>query len=202
MKNFNLVAPIYDPVKRLIFGSVPDQAAACFLDRIQPEDRVLILGGGAGEILKSIKSEKITYVDNSEKMVRKARSQNPNVTFVIRSFEDFHSPKKFDWTICPYFLDVFPESKLPEMVEKIKSLLGENGHLIVTDFQVTRRSQRLLIVIMYTFFVVTTQIRHFSIPPIDQRLLQSGFYEQESEFFLNAFIFSRIYTLGGNPRRK
>lgn len=199
MKNFNLVAPIYDPVKRLIFGSVADKAAACFFDRIHSSDQVLILGGGSGEILQTIRAEKIAYVDSSEKMMRKARSLNPSATFITRSFEDFHTLEKFDWIICPFFLDVFPASKLPKMVEKLKSLLKESGSLIVADFQATRPSQRFLIAVMYTFFVLTTQIRHFRIPPIHPCLLHSGFCEQESKFFLNAFIFSRIYCLGGNP---
>ncbi|MFY0599203.1 MAG: class I SAM-dependent methyltransferase [Cyclobacteriaceae bacterium] len=195
MNDFNRIAGIYDPIKNLVFGDKLDNASIHFLDRIQEGERVLILGGGSGKILKSITSNaQITYVERSQVMIRYAKQNaKEGVVFVCDDFMEFDSSVKFDWVVCPYLLDVFGLENLKLAVRKIHDLLEPDGKLMVTDFQKGAWYQNLFVRFMYLFFGWTTNIETKSLNNIHQVITEKGFFEKELHFFVNRMVFSRVY---------
>ena len=165
VNNFDRIAPIYDLLAKLVFGNALKRAQTEFLHLIQPNSKVLVLGGGTGwiiqEILNREKSVEIFYLEKSQKMIEIAQqkvreedlskirfiwsdieSWNSNDVLVgentNKGKEDRESYQKYDAILCNFFLDVFEEEKLKRIVlPKIKGLLSDTGVLLASDFQNT-----------------------------------------------------------------
>ena len=75
---FDLLASRYDSMAYLIFGRSIRISQCAFINEIDDEANILILGGGTGWILNEIFEKKpkvrITFVDNSSAMIDKAKS--------------------------------------------------------------------------------------------------------------------------------
>ncbi|MEP4535064.1 MAG: class I SAM-dependent methyltransferase [Cyclobacteriaceae bacterium] len=195
MNDFDKIAGFYDPIKRLIFGRKLNQAYQYYLPRLNEGDHVLIIGGGTGKILRHIPfNVRVTYVEKSRVMIKYAR-QNASLDteFYWADFLHFESPDSYDWVICPFFLDVFDSEHLAQAIAKIRTLLKEEGKLIVTDFKPGERLQKLFVKVMYWFFKITTNIEAGKLLDINKHVLKSGFEGDESVFFMKNLIFSRIY---------
>ena len=52
LNQFDLVAPFYDALSRLVFGDQIVKSQTHFLHQVQKDDQVLILGGGTGQIFE------------------------------------------------------------------------------------------------------------------------------------------------------
>ncbi|MBV6639838.1 MAG: class I SAM-dependent methyltransferase [Cyclobacteriaceae bacterium] len=189
MNDFDGIAWCYDPLKRLIFGDTLDRASSHFLPKINPGARILILGGGTGKILQDVPDGvHITFLDKSEKMLQLAQKRpQKNVEFVNADFLNFQPPLKFDWVICPFFLDLFDSGTLNKVIRKIADVLVPGGELLVSDF--TYRKS-LLIRVMYVTFRIVSRVEARKIPPILKSLEGSGFQQLDSITFLNGLVFS------------
>mgnify|MGYP004092043989 CR=1 len=189
MNNFDGIAWCYDFVKRLVFGDVLDQASAHFLSKIPPGSKVLIIGGGTGRILNDISGElQITYLEKSANMLRRAQKrQSTSVDFEHIDFLDFQAPQKFDCIICPFFLDLFTQEMLGNVMLKLKESMVPGGQLLVADF--SHRSS-VLLKVMYLGFRALSNIPAKSIPPIQEMITFSGFHLIDSTMFLNGQVFS------------
>ncbi|MEO1255896.1 MAG: hypothetical protein AAFY41_13590, partial [Bacteroidota bacterium] len=89
VNNFNSVAPFYDFLSKLVFDSSLLRAQKIYLDRIRSTDKVLILGGGTGEILKFVpKCESLYFLDKSSKMIEIAERKmlDQNTKFIQADF--------------------------------------------------------------------------------------------------------------------
>ena len=130
MSNFNFIAPYYDWLAKGAFGTSIEQANSLFLQEITSEDQVLILGGGTGKLLEDIPvCEKLIFVEHSASMLGRARTRDCRVPveFVQEDFFKFGTTVRFDWVICPFFLDCFREDNLVDAIKLIKALLQEDG---------------------------------------------------------------------------
>ena len=194
MNNFNLIAPVYDALARLIFKDSLILAQKAFLDKISASDSVLILGGGSGEILEYIpKCKKVTFLDKSKKMLSKAEKRTARkVSFVMVDFLIDSLDGTFDVVICPFFLDCFNRSNLRLAVSKCKEILKDDGIFIVCDFQATH-SNKLLLIIMHLFFRLFTNLESSRLKNIHQEIVDFDFKEDESKFFHRNQVFSRLY---------
>lgn len=195
MRSFDRIAWVYDFLKHLIFGVSLDRLWVAHFYAISAEDKVLILGGGTGEILLNLPSScQITFLDHSAEMIHRAKARAAqNVSFIRADFITYSASEKYDWIICPFFLDVFEAKDLEIALHKIMELLLPSGRLIVTDFQVSNRSQSWLVWLMYTFFRATTGLSNKALLPIHELVLNTGFLEKDVRFSKHQFVFSRIY---------
>lgn len=195
MNDFDKIAGFYDPLKRLAFGKKLDKAATHFLNHIGEGDRVLVLGGGSGEMLDAITNEaQIIYLEKSSLMIRNAKEYaHKNVTFHCGDFMEFEGKVGFDWVVCPYFLDVFESENLKLVIHEIQGLLSKEGKLIVADFQKGKWYQNLFVSLMYLFFRWTTNIENKSLNNIHEMIMRGGFSEIYSKCFVNGMVFSRVY---------
>ena len=194
--NFDPLAEVYDVLKKIWFGNTLDLASVRFVGEIPSDDELLIVGGGTGSILDKCSHVKcIDYVDQSAHMIRKARRRrDQGMRFYPVDFMEFLSERKYSKILLPFFLDVFDEKKLPEVIKKVKGHLKPGGSLLVSDFEDTGSSfQRALIRFMYYFFRKIANLEGRKLQPIHEILLQAGFIEKKVKFYRQGMIFSRLY---------
>ncbi len=193
MNDFNGIAWCYDPLKQLVFGNKLDQASTHFLSAIPAGSRLLIVGGGTGNLLLGIPDGvQICYVEKSVEMLKKARSRlERKVDLIHLDFLDYHPSHPFDYVVCPFFLDLFDPDSLRAVIKKISSVLKEDGKLLVADFSFQKSG---LLRLMYAAFGVVTNISAKSIPPIHDLLSNSGFEMVDSAVYFNGLVFSHQYS--------
>lgn len=201
MKNdFDRIAWIYDSLARLVFGKSITEAQTAFLEEIPENADVLIVGGGTGWILKALdeldKSINVVFVDLSAKMVNKAKQRAPfknlEVTFNAGSYE--HVYGLYDVIITNFFLDVFDEKTVPNVIKTLRFRLKAGGYWLITDFvKGAGWWQDILISIMYRFFRITTKLEGKRLLNFDVWLKKNGLSEAISRKFHHGMIKSSIY---------
>ena len=201
--DFDKVAPFYDRLARLIFRKSIKKAQMEYLHLIKPASKILILGGGTGWILKEIIDRQpeveITYVEKSTRMVELAKTACPNcnIEFVNLAFEEWQTEEKFDFIMCNFFLDVFQSQKLKDqIIPKIKSLIAENGGLLVADFQVNQSIwQKLLLWAMHRFFGLFSNMESQKLINLNELLISNRLKETSASYFFKGMIFSGVYEV-------
>lgn len=196
--NFNRIAPFYDLLVKVIFGSKLEYAQKAFINNINQGTRLLIIGGGTGSILEWLpenKQLKIDYVELSAVMLKKAkkRPQKGNsVTFLEQDVLDVIG--SYDIIIANFLLDCFNEKHLELVVNHLRKSLDKEGELYVTDFcPPSNKKQNLLLRLMHVFFRVTSRLESRRIKDIHQYILNARFKVNEEEVLFNQLVFSRVY---------
>ena len=196
MNNFDVLAPVYDALVRLVYGNTLHKANIHFLDKISSRARVLVLGGGTGKILAHLKNNPVVYIEKSKNMLERAKKRpyKGRVDFICADFFTWQSDQSFDVVICPFFLDVFSETNLKLVLKKINDMTVVDGKLIVTDFQNTGRyDHRILLSSMHLFFRITTQLEGHQLLAIEEYILQKAFKRKEQATFRRDFVFTTVY---------
>lgn len=203
LNRFDRVANIYDPLKRFVFGRAIHDSEVCFLDSIQREANVLILGGGSGEMLRMLLQRNtgctVWYVEASARMLELARgnaaNQTSRVLFIHGTESSLRSGIQFDVIITNFFLDVFPEKRVKAISEIIGRHLANNGYWIITDFVNGRKWwQRVLLSAMYGFFKLACRIGTHKLPFWQRIVNDNGFREKESRMFYADFIKASLWV--------
>ncbi|WP_424962953.1 methyltransferase domain-containing protein [Ekhidna sp.] len=195
VNDFDSVAPFYDRISKLFFGGLLTIAQGYYLKEIGANDRVLILGGGTGKILKHVpNSEELDFVEKSQRMLDRAKKRriNRSVNYIQADFLEFESEKKYDVIICPFFLDCFGEQSLNTVIVKVKELLCTNGTLIVTDFD-RKRIHPFLLESMLIFFDWFSNLEATQLIDLRSFLKKNGFEENGIKFYEKG-VFSALYS--------
>ncbi len=194
MNNFNFIAPFYDRLARLVFGSSIEDATNFYLGEIKENSDVLFLGGGTGRVLLAMPvCKSITYLEKSGRMILRAKTKkvDARIEFVEDDFLKFHSQRSYDIVICPFFLDCFNDEHLANAIGQINTLVKKDGKLLVTDFQSTNGNW--LIRFMHLFFRAFASLESKKLKNIHHFILQNRFETEKEEFFHKNMIFSRVY---------
>lgn len=175
-------------------------ASIAYLDRLYPGARILIAGGGTGQILVFLDrlgmDLHVHFVDSSEKMVALASSRsikNIEITFEHADIRKAHL-KEYDFIITAFFLDCFNDQRLQGIVGILQKHLRKGGQWLFTDFVssgIVRH--RLLIQCMYVFFRIVSNLRVQHLPDYDSVFITFGYQIKERKIWLNGLIESRIY---------
>lgn len=116
LDGFNCIAPYYDFLKRAVFGEAINNSQVYFLARLSHCERILVLGGGSGELLRpllKLNSEStIWFVEASSEMLRRAGErvkgqQSSRIRFIHGTQNDLPPDVKFDALITNFFLICF-----------------------------------------------------------------------------------------------
>lgn len=194
---FDFIAPVYDFLKRLVFGNTLENAISSSINVIQPDDQVLIVGGGTGKILDSMQHVKeIDFMDVSSVMIsRSKKHKSPGIRFINQDFLEGIN-KKYDIIMFPFFLDVFGPENLQKAIAIARKSLNQGGKLLVIDFQKSGHIWNdLLIRLMYLFFHNFLKMEGSRMLIIHDNILKAGFSEKSHSFFRRKMIFCRIYQL-------
>lgn len=198
---FDKIANVYDALARLVFGKAIRQAQNYFLNDIPSQSKVLILGGGSGwllsQMLKSNPQCEIWYIEASEKMLElsKVKANQFNRVYFIHGTED-SIPRtiQFDVVITNFYLDLFTETSLDRVIDKIQNVMRPQAIWLVSDFLNNNKWwQSFLLRIMYHFFRTLCGIEAASLPDWNRMLLEKRLRRMKSQLFYSGFIESVVY---------
>lgn len=162
---FDFVAPYYDSISKLVFGSVIEKTKTSLFSNITHRSKVLFIGGGSGYSLERLLNTKenlvIDFVDPSHKMILKAKNRVKDSSVV--NFHQIHieefSGDAYDFVITEFFFDLFGQKKIIELVRIISSKINKNGNWIDTDFrEPSNFNNKIILKLMYQFFKITVNI--------------------------------------------
>jgi tRNA (cmo5U34)-methyltransferase len=199
-KGFDRIAPLYDLLSRLVFGKSMIKSQLCFIDELKKCNSVLVLGGGTGwwlnDLIKKQPHLKITFVDSSLEMIGLAKAgvvSGHAIHFVHGTIESLSVGEEFDAVVLYYFLDLFPDEQLPDILQKINVHMNAQSLWLVSDFVNKKKWHALLLKLMYSFFYFTTGLNNRSLPPWEQCLRTNGLSEIKEHYFYGKFIRSVVY---------
>ena len=189
--NYNKIAWFYDLLKYIVYGKQIDLAEKHFISTIPENAKVLIIGGGSGSILPYFKAKtEITFIDQSDRMIQKARTRitNAKIEFIIGNETSIPSIQ-FDYIITNFFLDLFDESQLRRIIKTLSDLHVE--FWINTDFTLQYNPSfihKALEKVMYLFFKITTNIEASQLLNFEFHLNEFKLQKIDSKLFYNKFI--------------
>lgn len=196
--NFSSIAPVYDSLARLVFGRSLEHAQRTFLSEIGPKAKVLIVGGGTGQIIDWIPQGlglQIDYVELSKGMLQRAKdrsSEGNRVDFILGDVSVHQG--SYDVIIANFFLDCFSTAQLVQVLKHLKDQLGAKGRLLVTDFYPSDRpSDRLLLKTMHCFFRIMSRLDAHALTNIHEQTKLAGFEPKGIQFFRKGLVFSAVY---------
>jgi tRNA (cmo5U34)-methyltransferase len=197
-RGFNNIAPLYDKLARLIYGRAIVEAQVCFLDRIPPGASILIVGGGTGWLLTEIQKCQpdctVCYVEASSEMILRARARR--VVLPIHFISGTHRDipvERYDVIITNFFLDVFSDDELKEVLELLKDRIKPDGLWFVSDFVNGSWWQKALLTMMYAFFKLVCGLEVNKLPTWKNSLTASGLKPIAILVFWKGFIESVVY---------
>ena len=100
-----------------------------------PDDSVLEIGCGTGELLAQIKGASKTGIDYSANMIDIARKNYPDINFVVMAVEENNLDKKFDLIILSNLIGFTDD--IQQMFEALKPCCHERTKVIITYYNKT-----------------------------------------------------------------
>lgn len=207
---FDRVASFYDPLARLVFRDALLHAQAVLLPYIKEHSSVLIVGGGSGwllmKLLEQRKNLRILYLDASSEMIRLAQDRTSlllekshcTVEFRTGTEHALLSRENFDVVVTPFLLDLFPNSRLTDLMARLRAALHEKGCWLFTDFWPVQQPpplwQRLLLKAMYLFFGAVSGVKASKLPDFGYHFNQLGMRQNFSADFYRGMIQSKVFT--------
>lgn len=201
--DYDLIARIYDPLSRMVFGRTLMRAQEALLPCIPPDSRILIVGGGTGWVLERIDAIYpqgliIDYVEPSARMMELSRQRSccENVVrFHQVPIEQFTSDERYGIVITPFLFDNFSQDHAQRVFDRISAMQHSASLWLYTDYHITAGSpfwQRVLLSIMYTFFRIVSGVEARRMPEMDKVFAHTHVPVFTRSFYAG-FILSTVY---------
>lgn len=204
---YNRLAPYYDFLAQLVFGKSLLHARRYFLDLLPKKAKILLIGGGTGQILPVILKDNrqihVVYLEKSHKMIALAKKRLDKrkagqVRFIEGDESNLPEGGKYDAVITNFFLDQFREERLRALTGLLYNCLNTSGLWLFTDFQVKKGQvhycwQSSLIKLMYLFFKLTTNVEVNKLPEFQRLFGNQNLDLIREKHFLKKLIVSRVY---------
>lgn len=202
--NFNLIAPFYDFLARLVFGSDLKKAQTIFFNQIKANDKVLIVGGGTGWILEELnqlnKPITVVYVEPSAKMMvlskTRTKVNNLSIEYLQAPLLDIDITNHFDVICTFFFLDLFEKQTVLQSIDRIDELLKPNGKWLFADFVLTSQSpvyHKITVKMMLHFFRYCSNIESKKLLDYQQLIQEKGFEVIENKQWKKGLIQSTVF---------
>lgn len=202
LNRFNSIAPYYDRLAALVFGKSIRRAQTHYLDQVSPKARVLVLGGGTGWWLKELQEKnpqcEIWFIEASSEMLAKAKANSIKEMHTIHGTEADIPPLQFDAVITYFFLDLFDDTTIRNVINRIKNSLKADGIWLVSDFRNEKLWHRIMLLLMYSFFRTIGAVQSRRLIDWNKTLLDFRFELRHKKYFFGQFITSCIYRKGVN----
>jgi ubiquinone/menaquinone biosynthesis C-methylase UbiE len=205
--DYDGIAPAYDFLVRLVFGSRLFEAQLHHLPRARlAGSRVLIIGGGTGRIIgpvmETLLPEQLVYMEKSAAMLDLSRKNTPEkflsqVNFVLGTQENLSEKEKFDTIITCFFFDQFELPLCREIHAILYALLKKGGCWIWADFvQPQRFSHKVLLRLMLSFFAWSVSLGTRELPDIYPVFERSGLRLEDKCAHYGGFIETALFRKG------
>jgi tRNA (cmo5U34)-methyltransferase len=200
--SFNRIAPIYDQLSFLVFRNRLIEAKKAFVSFIPRNSRVLLMGGGTGNILNFILSSDssviIDFVDPSSKMISIARKNlhtdfQPQVNFICGDETSIPAGIAYDVSSSFFVMDCFIQENALAFAKAITASLKQNGIWLFADFFDSGNvTHRFIVKSMYQFFRIVAGIESSKLPEYEKVFQQSGFNAVNEKEFMNGLVKSIV----------
>ncbi|MBS1488917.1 MAG: class I SAM-dependent methyltransferase [Bacteroidetes bacterium] len=199
LNRFNRIAPVYDRLATLVYGSSIRKAQVYFLNQIPDNAQVLILGGGSGWILQELFCKKphvqVCYIEAASAMLAyaKIKADKQRVQFIHGTENDIPPGELYDVVITNFYLDLFSDESLRRVLQTIQPQLKKNSMWLATDFVNQIWWHKLMLKVMYTFFRAVSNIGNNKLPDWNKVMLEMGGRKRGSMFFYGNFIETTVF---------
>lgn len=200
MNNFDRIAPIYDSLVKIFFGSTLQYATNYYLSRIPPASKILIVGGGTGQLLEvlneSASGSQVSFLDSAPRMIKRAKTRdfrNLSVEFSSESIVAFEE-SGYDIIITPFFLDLFINQELIILGDQLRNSLKKGGYWFFSDFVATGSAyQSYLVKLMYWGFGIGCNVSARRLPDYDNFFKTNSMNLISRAVISNGLLESRVY---------
>ena len=200
MINLEYIAPIYDGLVKLIFGNSLSNATNYFLSRVPPQSKILIVGGGTGQLLEvlneSASGSHVTFLDVAPAMITRAKKRNYaklSVDFINKSVFEFND-FGYDIVITPFFLDLFVSQELNLIGNKLTGALKKGGYWLFSDFVTSGSIYHFyLIKLLYLCYRIVYKVSARELPEYDSFFKNNSMNLISRVIISNGLIESRVY---------
>ena len=146
-KNYSWISRIYESLGEIYSGGQIFAAKASQIAEMQPGDRVLYAGVGPGEdaVLAAKSGANVTCLDLAAGMLRVAQTKLDRAGVRAELIQgdilahDRH--EQYDVVIANFFLNVFPERVVQQMLKHLATLVKPGGKLLIADFMTPERGR-------------------------------------------------------------
>jgi tRNA (cmo5U34)-methyltransferase len=197
---YDRLAPVYDRLAVFFVGKQLQQAQLKWLSYLNDRKKLLILGGGTGWMLPAVfqinPNLVIHYVDASAKMIAQAQAnaQSPLIQFIKGTEADIPD-KDYDAVLTHFYLDLFLDDQLRNLIANLKMRLNNNALWLVTDFETHTVLQRVKVGLMYLFFRMMTGLKTQTLPKWYNTLTNAGCIALKSYCTQHKFIRSVVFRV-------
>jgi len=200
--NFNFIAPVYDPLAFLVYGNNLKKAKKAFFEKIPSHARILLMGGGTGNILNDLLEKKpfviVDFVEASSAMMKIAEKNlkkefQSRINFINGDHHSILKGAEYDVITSFFVIDCFKQEDAIEFANAITSVLKPDGIWLFADFFETGKSyHHALLWIMYRFFRVVSRIPTLKLPDYNAIFRAVKFKVREEKIILNGLIHSLV----------
>ena len=206
--NFNLIAPVYDSLAKLVFGNAIQNSQRWLLQFIPAEAEILIIGGGTGwiltELLLQTNCRSVLYLEASEKMLNLSRKQyakahkrfHTKVEFRLGTETAILPTEQFDVVFTGFLMDLFQPQPLQSLMDRLNETLQPNGLWLVADFQpqnATHFWQKVLLKTMVLFFKFVANLQADQLPNLPVAFRGFPLQLSQQEYFYHKLIGAMVY---------
>jgi len=204
LNQYNSIAKYYAVLSKLIFGKSLLKIQQQAINHFPFKGKLLILGGGNGEILKFISNQRpnleIEYLEASDKMISLAQKQigsNQSIKF-LHGFSLEACSFNIDCVFAPFFFDLFSENEISTFIKQLEVAISVNFTLVIVDFKLSKETQFKLIrtiqiKLSILFFKLCANHNLKYLPKITATLNKLGYQATES-VDSRGFLFLQVFN--------
>lgn len=209
---FDRLASSYGGLEHFLFGSRLQEMRCVYLSQLANCQDILLIGEGTGLFLEKLLTvnpkAKVTVIDQSAKMIKRARGRVAGqdlhrVTFQTVAFENFRSANQFDGVCTFFFWDCFEKDRIREMLPLLPHYIKREGLWVEVDFVEDQRGARpsriwdyFLLRFLYGFFGWATGIEARWVEEIEPLAKENGFSLTHSQWADRLPVRARIFQKG------
>ena len=198
LNQYNKIAHFYTGLSRLVFGNQLIKIQQQLITHLPTDGKLLILGGGNGEILPFIFKHApliaIDYVEASSTMIKLAKKNALNHQKITFHHMDVHDySHKHDHIYAGFFLDLFHEEQIEQLIQKLEK--SKQTHWYIADFQINKNTKHHLLRsiqlrLTLLFFRLTTQHTIRYLPNICSVFIKLRYSQKNKP---SSFVFWEVF---------
>jgi demethylmenaquinone methyltransferase/2-methoxy-6-polyprenyl-1,4-benzoquinol methylase len=145
-KSYDRLAWLYDAAAHAYSGGQIHALKAAQIGELQPGQRILYAGVGAGEdaVLAAEHDLKLTVLDASQLMLERAAIKfraagvHDSIEIICADVRKHERPAYYDVVVANFFLNIFSEPAMKVVLAHLATLIKPGGKLLIGDFSYPR----------------------------------------------------------------
>lgn len=106
--------------------------------------------------------------------------------------------KDYDTVLTNFYLDLFSDAQLMDLIAQVKMHVSSNALWLVTDFETHSMLQHVKVRLMYLFFRMMTGLKTQALPGWYKAMEQAGCVVLKNYYTQRKFIRSAVFRVKTN----